>query len=633
MIKKPPKSEFSLFKQRRFCPYFFTQFFGAFNDNLFKSALMVLVALELLSTNQSRAYYINNIAAGAFIFPFVIFSATAGQLADKFKKHIVIRYIKASEIIITLMIGLGFYLHNFVFLVSVLCLLGAQSAFFSPVKYSILPEYLTEEELTAGNGLVEAGTFVAILVGTILGGILIGTTQHGPLVISISTLCVAVIGFGTSLLIPKAIVPNQQPKLKIDWNIIKQTYETLKLGAQSKTVFLTIMGISWFWFFGSMLLTQLPNYTRQYFGGDTTVLTLMLAVASIGIGLGSLWCDKLCGHKVEIGLVPFGSIGMTIFCFDFSFGHPKTPLGEDIGISVFLSHFSGIHVLIDVFLIGLFGGFFSVPLYVLLQTRAKKEIRSRTIAANSIYNAVFMAIASLMAIGLFKLGLTIPDLFLVVSLLNLVITLYIYKLVPEFLLRFMAWILIHTVYRLDSKGIESIPHEGPAIITCNHVSFLDPIVIMAAIPRPVRFVMDHRIFKIPLLKSFFKAAGCIPIAPAKEDPNIKEAAFQKVEELLRSGELVGIFPEGSICREDKLQPFKPGIDRIIKDTPVPVYPLYLHGLWGSFFSRKYGKAMMHIPKFKLFQPLTLQAAEAIPPENFNLKDLEVQTQKLREEMS
>jgi 1-acyl-sn-glycerol-3-phosphate acyltransferase len=631
MKKKEHCSEFSLFKQRRFGPYFFTQFLGAFNDNLFKSALMVLVAIELINTDPNQAHYINNIGAGAFILPFFIFSATAGQLADKYAKPKVIRTIKLAEILITVMIGVGFYLHSFVLLVCILCLLGTQSAFFSPVKYSILPEYLTEEELTSGNGLVEMGTFVAILLGTICGGLCIGIADKGPLIVSILTFFVAVAGWALSLLIPKAISPNKQPHIKINWNIFKQTWYTIKLSAQSKTIFLTIMGISWFWFFGSILLTQIPNYTKQYFGGDATVLTLMLATASIGIGLGSIWCDKLCGHKVEIGLVPFGSFGITIFCLDFSFAHPPAPLGDNIGIMTFISNWHGIHVLIDIFLMGLFGGFFSVPLYVLLQTRCIKESRSRTIAANSIFNALFMALASLLAIGLITLGLSLPNMFFVLGLLNLAVALYIYKLIPEFLLRFFAWILIHSVYRLDARAIENIPHDGPAIITCNHVSFLDPIVIMAAIPRPVRFVMDHRIFKIPLLKSFFKAAGCIPIAPAKEDPTVKEAAFEKVSELLKEGELIGIFPEGGICKDGELQHFRPGIDRIIKDTPVSTYPLYLEGLWGSFFSRKNGKAMMHWPRLSIFHPLTLQAGDEIKPNDFNMDKLEVETKKLMEE--
>ena len=620
-------SEFILFRQKRFCPYFFTQLLGAFNDNLFKTSLLALVAMELVG-NQAK--YLNNIGAAAFIVPFVIFSATAGQLADKFNKPTVIRYIKFAEIMITLLICAGFYFHNFGILIAVLCLLGSQSAFFSPVKYSILPEYLTEEELTAGNGLVEMGTFIAILTGTIAGGLMIGF-EYGPLYISIATVFIAILGWWCSFQIPDPITPNRQPNLKINWEFFSQTWFTIKLAGQSKTIFLSIMGISWFWFFGSILLTQLPAYTTQIIGGDTVVLTIILACAALGIGLGSAWCDHMCGRKVEIGLVPFGAIGMTLFTFDLSFAHPPTPLGTDVSVGEFIRTFSGCRILFDVFFMGVFGGFYSVPLYVLMQIKAIKKYRSRTIAANSILNAVFMALASALAIVLFSLGLTTPNLFLVVSLLNFAVSFYIFKLIPEFLLRFYAWVLISTVYRLDVRDIEKIPHEGPAIITCNHVSFLDPVVVMAAVPRPIRFVMDHRIFKVPVLKTFFKAAGCIPIAPAKEDPECKEAAFAKVQELLEQGELIGIFPEGAICRDGELQPFKPGIDRIVAKTPVKVYPLYLHGLWGSFFSRRHGRAMFHIPRPKLFHRLVLQAGEPLAPETFSAEKLEAITYELKEQ--
>lgn len=418
----PTQHQFQLLTLRRFFPYFATQYLGALNDNIFKTSLLVLISMTFAHEFPDKANILNNIAAAAFIFPFFLFAATAGQLADKFPKFRLIQIIKLAEVVIALLIGVGFYLDHFDFLLFVLFLLGTQAAFFSPVKYSILPQYLTNEELTGGNGLVQMGTFVAILMGTILGGLLISHPVWGSWAIFITTLLCALSGFGLSLLIPPAIYSNQTVDLKINWEPFSQTYRTLIGAIQNPLLFAAMIGISWFWFYGSVLLTQIPNYTKLHLGGGAVVMTTLLTVVSFGIGIGSLLCEKLSGHKEEIGLVPLGAIGLTLFAIDLSF------------TQAFL------RVLTDLFLLGLFGGIYIVPLYVMLQTRSPIEKRSQVVAANNIMNAIFMTFASIVAIVLLKLGLSIPQLFLVIALMNAALVLCIFRKHPEFLVRFKEWL-------------------------------------------------------------------------------------------------------------------------------------------------------------------------------------------------
>jgi hypothetical protein len=374
------------------------------------------------------------------------------------------------------------------------------------------------------------------------------------------------------------------------------------------------MGISWLWFFGSIFLTSFTPFAHDVLGGDENVVTLLLAVFSIGIGLGSLACERLSGRKVEIGLVPFGSIGMTVFAVDLWLASGGMASTELRTVGEFLKDHSQWRVMADLFFLALFAGFYSVPLYALIQARSEASHRARIIAANNILNALFMVVASLMAKALLDAGLTFPSLFLVVGLMNAAVAAYIYLLVPEFLMRFICWLLIHTIYRLDKKGLENIPDTGPALLISNHVSFVDPLVILAASPRPIRFVMDHQIFKAPVLSFIFRTGKAIPIAPAKVDEKLLNEAYDKVAEALANGELVMIFPEGRITDTGELYPFRQGVQRIVERTPVPVVPLALKGLWGSFFSRLGGKAMRNPLHLRPFSRIGLEAMAPFTPE-------------------
>jgi len=603
-------SQFDLLRERRFAPFFWTQFLGAGNDNIYKNALIIFVAYHAATRATLDANTLVNLAAGLFILPFVLLSATAGQLADKYEKSHLIRYIKLLEIAIMVIGTLGFWRQNLALLFIALTLMGVHSTLFGPVKYAILPQHLKPEELIGGNGLVEMGTFVAILIGTIVGGVLVAIPGVGPVLAGTAAIVVAVAGWLVSRAIPET--PAVAPDLKLNWNPFTETWKNVRFAYGNRVVWLSMLGISWFWFYGATFLTQFPNFAKDILGGDEHVVTLLLALFSIGIGAGSLLCERLSGRKVEIGLVPFGSIGLTVFAVDLWFASQSLHASELSGIAAFLAQPRHLRVVADLMLIGLFGGFYIVPLYALIQERSEPSYRSRIIAANNILNALFMVASAGTAIGLLAAGLTIPDLFLVTGILNAAVAFYIYKLVPEFLMRFLAWILIHTMYRVRKEGLDNVPEQGGCIVVCNHVSYVDAIVIAACVRRPIRFIMDHRIFRVPLLNWLFRTMQSIPVASGREDSALKEAAFEAAARALRAGEIVGIFPEGSLTADGELARFRPGIERMVKDTPVPVVPMALRGLWGSFFSRSYeGRAMRRWRG--VFSRISLVVAPPVPP--------------------
>jgi len=619
-------NQMSLLRERRFLPFFCTQFLGAFNDNVYKNALVIMLAFHAASLTTLSAGTLVNLCAGLFILPFFLFSATAGQLADKYDKARIIRYVKLFEIGIMVVGAIGFTHQNLTLLIGALFLMGLHSTIFGPVKYSFLPQHLKNEELVGGNGLVEMGTFLAILLGTILGGVLIAT-QNGREYVSIVVIAIAGAGYLVSRLIPGA--PPAAPDLTVNWNPASETWANLKFTRTNRTVFLSVLGISWFWFYGATFLAQFPSYSKDVLGGDEQVVTLLLTTFSIGVGTGSLLCERLSGRKVEIGLVPFGSIGLTLFALDLYFASPAAGTGYTVGAAEFLGQLQHWRILLDLALIGVFGGFYIVPLYALIQSRGERSHQSRIIAGNNILNALFMVVSAGMAIGLLKIGFSIPQIFLATALLNAVVAIYIFTLVPEFLMRFLVWLLIHSVYRLEKSGLENIPAKGPAVLVCNHVSFVDALIVGGACPRPIRFVMDHKIFRVPLLNFVFRTSKTIPIASAKDNPKQLQRAYDEIANALRNGDLVGIFPEGRITDNGELYPFRSGIKRIIGRTPVQVVPLALRGLWGSFFSRKDGPAMSRPTRIAPFSKIGLAVGEPVPPERVTPEGLHQMVLTLR----
>jgi 1-acyl-sn-glycerol-3-phosphate acyltransferase len=617
------RSQFRLLGERRFAPFFGVQFLGALNDNVFKQALVILLAFQTTSFTTLRSDTLQNLAQALFVLPFFLFSATAGQFADKYEKSRLITITVAIELAVMALGAAGFFMKNLELLLVSLFLGGVQSTLFGPVKYAILPQALDQSELVGGNGLVESGTSVAILAGMMLGGWLIIQPGWGITGVAFITMGISAAGIALSRLIPKA--PAADPGLVIDWNPVSATWRNLRFATHNRTVFLSILGVSWFWFIGSMLVTQFPNLTKNVLGATESVVTLLLIVFSVGIGIGSLLCERLSGHKVEIGLVPFGSIGITLFGIDLflsASGHPAAP----VGAFAFARDPANWRLLADLALIGVFGGFYIVPLYALIQSRSEPAHRSRIIAANNILNAVFMVVAALIAIGLFQAGLTIPQLILVIALFNAAVALYIYTLVPEFLMRFMVWILIHSVYRLKKSGLERIPDEGPAVLVCNHVSYVDALVISAACRRPIRWVMDHRIYALPLVSFFCRTVRAIPIAPAKEDVGALDRAYETIAQALAEGELVGLFPEGRLTSDGEMREFRGGILRILGRTPVPVIPMALSGLWQSLFARNRDK-FAHIGQ--LFPKIGLTVGAPIAPQAVSPEALHAAVSALR----
>jgi 1-acyl-sn-glycerol-3-phosphate acyltransferase len=630
-VRDRDEGQFQLLRKRRFGPFFLTQSLGAFNDNVFKNALVILLAFGVAGLSDDGVNRYVNLAAGLFILPFFLFSATAGQIAEKYEKARLIRGIKLLEIAIMSLAVIGFLVGNVALLLVVLFLMGTQSALFGPVKYSILPQHLHEDELVGGNALVESATFLAILLGTVAGGVFMAVRGDVQWV-SATVIVIAILGYLASRGIPAA--PPTAPTLRINWNPVTETWRNFRFMRTNRTVMLAVLGISWFWLYGAVFLSQLPNYTKIHLGGDETVVTLLLTVFSLGIGVGSLLCERLSGHKIEIGLVPLGSIGLTVFGIDLFFAQQGMAASATLAAmpaGAFLAAPGSFRVLCDLLLIGVFGGFYIVPLYALIQTRAEPSHRSRVIAGNNILNALFMVIAALMAIVLLEAGLTIPQLLLIVAIMNAAVAMFIYSVVPEFLMRFLAWVVVNTLYRIEKSGLEHVPEEGPAIIVCNHVSFVDALVLGGNIRRPVRFVMYYKIFRIPFLNFIFRTARAIPIAGAREDPELMEKAFAEIRRALENGDLVGIFPEGSLTPDGEIQAFRRGITRILESTPVPVVPVALRGLWDSIFSRRHARLRhARLPR-RIWSRIGLAAGPVVPPELATAELLEARVRELRGE--
>lgn len=618
------QSQFRLFTQRRFLPFFGAQALGAFNDNVYKNVLVILAVYHASLYTSMPPALLSNVAAGLFILPFVLFSGIAGQLADRYDKALVLKIVKGFEILIMIAAAFGFAAQSIEILLAALFMMGVHSTFFAPAKYGLLPEVLRDRELVGGNALLEMGTFVAILLGTLTAGLLAAIGHRG--VITTMLIAIATVGFAFSLAIPK--LQPAAPRLKVDWRPWTSTWDNIRAARERRSVFQSILGISWFWFYGALVLAQLPLYAKDELGGSEQVVTLLLVIFSCGVGIGSLLCERLSGYKVEIGLVPFGSIGLTAFAIDLYFATPHDPFGVALTASEFIRQPGAWRILMDLGLIGVTGGLFIVPLYALVQQRSRREVLSRVIGANSILNALFMVAAAGLAAAALQLGMTIPQVLLMTGVLNAFVALYIYSLVPEFLLRFLAWILVTFVYRLDKRGIDNIPEHGPALLICNHVGFADAIVISAACPRPVRFIMESGIFKIPVLSTIFRGMKAIPVCSAKEDPKVYERAFQMVAAELREGNLVCIFPEGRLTPDGKLGEFRPGMMRILEETPVPVVPMALTGLWDSMFSRKYPTLWQRRPR-RLWPKIGLRVGAPIDPADADLQTMRQRVMELR----
>ena len=591
-------SQFDLLRQRRFLPYFTVQALGAFNDNVYRQAIIGLLGAMMLAgtlSSETRALY-TQLAPAIFIVPYFLFSATAGQIAEKLEKQTLIVITTTMEIAIMSVAAIGFVLQNMPILLVALFCTGLQSTLFGPVKYSILPSVLKPEELTGGNGLVEMGTSISILLGMICGGsIFLLAGAAGPYVAAVAIIALAIAGNMVARRIPRVDAGN--PGLEVSWNLARESWRIWQLTRRQPAVRNAVLGVSWFWFIGTVLTAQLPVYAEANLGGTQALYIFALALFSIGVGVGSLLCEKLSGRTVEIGLVPLGAIGVSAFLLDLYFARPGQALAAGLSVGEFVRAGGSGRIILDLTGIGLFTGFFVVPLFALIQSRTPKAELARVIAGMNIQNALFIVAAAVIGIALQRfLGWTIPQVFLALAIANVLVAIWIFSIVPEFFMRFLSWLMVRALYRLELHGIEkNVPDEGAALVVCNHVSYMDALILAASIPRPVRFVMYYRIFDIPVLRWIFRTSGAIPIAGARENPELMQRAFDAIDETLAEGGIVGIFPEGALTKDGQIAAFKSGVEKILERAAargqvVPVVPMALRGMWSSMWSRRNASA-------------------------------------------
>lgn len=434
MEKENQKSQFALLGSKRFLPFFLTQFLGAFNDNVFKNALVVLLTFKIAQWTTMKAETIASIAPAIFLLPFFLFSATAGQLADKFNRDRIARLVKVFEMLIMVVVGVGFYFHSLTILFSALFMFGVHSAFFGPVKYAIIPQHLEKDELVGGNALIESGTFIAILLGTLVGAVL-ASQDNGEVYITVFGFLFALMGYLTSRFIPEAKAP--VPELKVNYNPITETFKNIGFASKNKEVFFAILGISWFWLFGLTYLAEFPIYTKNVLHGNEEIISVLLGIFTIGIGVGSLLCEKLSGHKLNMNLVVIGGIGLSLFTLDFGYASHGLMTGnilegENLGIKELIKHNEVLRVFFDLCVVGLFGGLYCVPLYTMMQEKSEETHRARMIASNNIMNSIFMVIGSLViTILLSKVGMSLPHVFMLFAGLNLIVAGYMAFKIPE----------------------------------------------------------------------------------------------------------------------------------------------------------------------------------------------------------
>lgn len=621
-------NQFELLKQRRFLPFFLVQSLGAFNDNVYRQAIIGLL-FWLGVTPEQRTLY-TNLAPALFILPYFLFSAHAGQIAEKLEKSRLIRITTTMEIAIMTLAAVGFLTQNMVVLLVALFCTGVQSTLFGPVKYSILPSVLKPEELTGGNGLVEMGTSISILCGMIFGGLIFQLAgSHGPVAAATAVIALAVLGNLVSRAIPRAEAG--APDLKINWNPLPESLAIWRLTRKQLAVRNAILGVSWFWFVGTVLTAQLPTYAETNLGGLQALYIFALALFSIGTGVGSLLCEKLSARTVEIGLVPLGAFGISAFMIDLYFARSGLAPVSGLYVSQFVQQAGSWRIMIDLTGIGFSAGMFVVPLFALIQSRTPKDELSRVIAGMNIQNALFIVVAAVIGIVVQRFfGWTIPQVFLALAIANALVAIYIFTIVPEFAMRFLSWVLVRAMYRLKLHGIEkNVPDEGPALIVCNHVSYMDALILAASIPRPVRFVMYYKIFNIPVMRFIFRNAKAIPIAGAKEDPTLMEKAFEDIDRALAEGEIVGIFPEGRLTTDGEIAAFKSGVERILEKRPVPVVPMALRGMWSSMWSHRDNRmGRMRVPR-RFRAHVDVVAGEPVDGREATAEMLEVKVRALR----
>ena len=596
----------NLLKTRRFLPLFVTQFLGAMNDNLMKQALIMMITFGLLQSSDISPQILVTMAAGIFILPFFLFSATAGQIADKFEKSASIQRIKIVEIFIMAIAVAGFYLSNTYFLIAVLFMMGTQSAFFGPLKYGILPSHLKENELIGGNALIEGGTFLAILIGTIAGGLLIVADQ-GISIVSASLLIVALLGWVASRAIPKADAAD--PDLKINTNIFQETWRMVARARETRSVFLSIMGISWFWLTGATFLSQFPNFSKILLGGDASVVTLLMVTFSLGIGIGSYWCTRLLKGEVSAKYVPLSALALTGFTLDLYFASRglHAPTSGLMTATDFINSPANWRILFDLTAIAVCGGLYTVPLYAILQNDSDPTTRSRTIAANNILNALFMVVGAIIATLMLAADWSIPQVFLSLAIANGFVALYITRLLPFQLIKLTLATILKAIYRVDVKGLEHYSKAGKrAVIVVNHVSLLDPLLLSAFLPVKPMFAVNTHISQQWWVKPFLTLVDAFPVDPTNS------MSMKGLIKAVKEDRHCVVFPEGRITVTGALMKIYEGPGMVADKSDAMLIPVRIDGAQYTPFSRLRGKI-----RLRLFPKITITL---LPPRKFELPE-------------
>ena len=577
-----PKSLELLF-DRRFWPLFWTQFLGAMNDNFFKNAMALLILYELATAGGATLV---TAAAGVFILPFFLFSSLAGQCADRFERAGLTKKIKMAEIIIMTAGATSLFAGNITALFAVLFLMGTQSTFFGPIKYGILPDILRRDELMAGNALIEAGTFLAILLGTIAGGLMI-LQEFGVETVSIGVLLMAALGWSTSLRIQTVPIANQD--LPIEANILRSTWALIKELRAERSLWLAALGVSWFWFVGAVFMTQVPNLTKEVIGGNEQTVTLFLAAFSIGIGIGSFLASKLTQGRITVAPVPLAAIGMAVFAIDLyvaaanyaDIGASRQAAGAAlIGPGEFLSDFAGWRIFFDLVAVSIAGGLYVVPLFTAIQAWADPKKRARTIAGVNVINALFMTGSAIITLILFNLGADVPMVLGLLGLANIAAAIIIAKLLPQELLRSCILTLFKLCFRLKINGLEHLSAgRDRRVIVVNHASFLDAPILLAILPDKPVFAINTEIAKRWWLRPLLPLCETFAMDPT--NPLATKELIAKV----KAGRPLVIFPEGRLSVTGNLMKIYDGPAMIADKADADLLPVRLAGVERSFFSR------------------------------------------------
>ncbi len=575
----------SILKNKGFLALTITQFFGALNDNAFKM-IITLLALELTQNQQAASRYVS-LASLIFVIPFLLFSTFAGSLADRVSKRNVAIGVKILEVLVMLGGVWALSFKNMDVLLVLLFFMALHSTFFAPAKYGLLPELMEDKDLSHANGIINLTTFLAIILGTILGGSLLKATKPDVYRSGFVFVGMALLGLLSSVFVTR--VPAAARESSFAWNPLKSFFQSLKDIKKDRSLFLCTIGIGYFWFLGAILLIILPLYGKVLLHADETKISWIMTILCLGIAFGSGVAGKLSGQKVELGLVPLGSIGLGIFSLDLAFS--------------FNSYW---HAMMDLFLAGFFAGVFVIPLNALFQSRSPKEARGKLIATLNIVSFVGIGLASLLVMALTGdrgLGLSIDKSLAAVAMASLAITIYIIYLLPQAFVRLVFWLLTHTIYRIKIKGLENLPLKGPALLVCNHLSYVDPLLVAAAVSRHIRFFMLRPIYEWQPLHWFFKLMEMIPIS-ATDGPKKFVASMEQARVALKERHMVCIFAEGSISRVAQTLGFRRGIEIVAKDLDIPIIPVHLDRVWGSIFSFDRGAFVWKLPR-KIPYPVTV----------------------------